>query len=220
MLPRVTGPPTDPTRRHRVSRPRDTSIDQRALAAALELLAEEGFEATTMQAVATRADVHSSALYRRWPSRVTLVEDAVSPVLAIASFEPTGDLERDLRRFVRTHAATWSTPAARAAMPGLLAHYQSTGAARSEEEWLPISARPQFLDILRAAPEGTVDPSVDPGDVFDVLLGAVMARSLVPTVIERDRPLERTLELVLKMLAPRPATAGRLDPRSARAEHV
>jgi AcrR family transcriptional regulator len=203
-----------------VSRPRDTSIDERALAATLELLAEDGFEATTMQAVAARADVHSSALYRRWPSRVALIEDAVSPVVAVASFAPTGDLVRDLRRFVRAHAATWSTPAARAAMPGLLAHYQATGTTRSEEEWLPISARPQFLDILRAAPDGDVDPFVDPDDVFDVLLGAVMARSLVPTVVERDRPLERTLELVLRMLAPRPATAGGHDPRSADAGHA
>lgn len=199
-----------------MSRPRDTSIDERALVATLEILAEEGFEGTTMQAVAARADVHASALYRRWPSRVALIEDAISPTVAAASFAPTGDLERDLRRFVRAHAATWSTPAARAAMPGLLVHYQASGTTRSEEEWLPISARPQFLDILRAAPEGTLDPSVDPDDVFDVLLGAVMARSLVPTVVERDRPLERMLELVLKMLAPSPVpTAGRPDPRPA-----
>ena len=203
-----------------MSRPRDTTIDERALAATLELLEEVGFEATTMQAVSARADVHASALYRRWPSRVALVEDALSPTVAIASFEPTGDLTRDLRRFLRAYAATWCSPAARAAMPGLLAHYQSTGAVRSEEEWLPISARPQFLDILRAAPEGAVDPAVDPDDVFDVLLGAVMARSLVPTVVERDRPLERTLELVLRMLAPRPATAARTDRRPADADHA
>ena len=204
-----------------MSRPRDTSIDERALVATLEILAEDGFEATTMQAVAARADVHASALYRRWPSRIALIEDALSPTVAIASFEPTGELARDLRRFLRAYAATWGSPAARAAMPGLLAHYQSTGAARSEEEWLPISARPQFLDILRAAPPGTVAADVDPDDVFDVVLGAVMARSLVPTVIERDRPLERTLELVLKMLAPPPAhRAGQTTTRSTDVDHV
>lgn len=185
-----------------MSRPRDTSIDERALAAALELLATEGFEATTMQAVAARAEVHASALYRRWPSRVALVEDALSPVLDAAAFEPSGDLVRDLRRFLRAYATTWAGPAARAGMPGLLAHYQATGTSRSEEGWLPISARPQFLDILRAAAPGSIDPAIDPDDVFDVLLGAVLARALVPTVIDRDRPLERTLELVLKMLDP------------------
>ncbi len=186
----------------RAGRPRHADIDQRALAAALELLAEVGFEGTTMQAVADRSGLHTSALYRRWPSRVQLIEDAVSPVLAVTSAPPTGDLVRDVRRFVRAFAASWCSPAARAAMPGLLAHYQTSGDARSAEEWLPISARPQFLDILRAAPPGSVDPTVERDDVFDVLLGAILARTLVPTVVERDRPLERTVELVLKLLRP------------------
>jgi AcrR family transcriptional regulator len=188
--------------RRAAGRPRDATIDAEALTTTLDLLVEKGFEGTTIQAVAARSGLHASALYRRWSSRTELIEDAISPVLAVTTFEPTGDLDRDLRRFLRAYTATWSSPAARAAIPGLLAHYQAAGRSRTAEEWLPISTRPQFLDILRAAPEGAVDPDVDPDDVFDVLLGAVLARVVVPTVAERDRPLERTLELILKMLAP------------------
>jgi AcrR family transcriptional regulator len=191
-----------PRANRRPGRPRDANIDQQAIAATLELLAEVGFEGTTVQAIAARSGLHASALYRRWSSRVAVIEDALSPVLAVTSFEPSGDLRRDLRRFVRAYAALWSSPAARAGIPGLLAHYQATGMSRSEEGWLKISVRPQFLDILRAAPPGSIDPQVDPEDVFDVLLGALLARAAVPTVADRRRPLERTVELALKMLQP------------------
>jgi len=185
----------------KAGRPRKDAIDQTALATTLQLLGEVGFEGTTIQAVAARSGLHASALYRRWSSRIELIEDAMTPLLVMAPLEPTGDLRRDVRRLVRTYVAAWSTPAARAAIPGLLAHYQSAG-TRSAAEWLPISARPQFIDILRAAPAGTVDPSVDPDDVFDVLLGAALARALVPTIVERHRPVERTVDLVVKMLEP------------------
>jgi AcrR family transcriptional regulator len=193
--------PTSTTRK--AGRPRDDAIDQTALATTLQLLGEVGFEGTTIQAVAARSGLHASALYRRWSSRIELIEDAMTPLLVMAPLEPTGDLRRDVRRLVRAYVAAWSTPAARAAIPGLLAHYQSAG-TRSAAEWLPISARPQFIDILRAAPAGTVDPTVDPDDVFDVLLGAALVRALVPTVVERHRPVERTVDLVVKMLEPRP----------------
>ena len=183
-------------------RPRDTSIDDRVLAAARDLLAEEGFDATTIQAITDRSGVHASAVYRRWPSRIEIIEKAVFPGFASVTVGATGDLRRDLRRFVRVYLATLGEPAARAAMPGLLASYQSTARDDGPEKWLAVSARPQFWDILRAAPAAMVDPAVDPDDVFDVLLGAIIARVLVPTVVRRDRPVERLVDMTLRLLHP------------------
>ena len=76
-------------------RPRDAGLSERALAAARELLTESGFEATTIQAVAARSGVHASAIYRRWPSRIELIEEAVFPGLSPLSVQPTGDLRTD-----------------------------------------------------------------------------------------------------------------------------
>jgi len=190
-------------------RPRDVSIDPRVLAAARELLTEHGFEDTTVQAIAERSSVHASAIYRRWPSRIEIIEQAVFPGFESVTVQPTGDLRRDLRRFIRAYLAAFGAPAARAAMPGLMAYYQSAGRAGAPEQWLAVSARPQFLDILRAAPTGSVDDAVDPDDVFDVLLGALLARVLVPTVVERGRPTERLVELTLRMLQPADVGAAR-----------
>ena len=185
-----------------LGRPRDGNIDTRVLQATRELLIEKGFDATNVRSIAEKSGAHASAIYRRWPSRLELIEEAVFPGFSTITVRATGDVHRDLNRFIRAYLAAFGAPAARAAMPGLLASYQSAGRSGAPEAWLSVSARPQFLDILLAAPDGAVDPAVDPGDVFDFLLGAIMAKTLVPTVAERGRPVERLVELTLRILQP------------------
>jgi AcrR family transcriptional regulator len=188
--------------RRRPGRPPDTSIGERALAAARELLVERGFEATTMQAVAERAAVHASALYRRWPSRIELIAEATFPGLDPGAVRPAGDLRRDLRRFIRAYLAAFTAPAAKAAAAGLLAHNQATDRPRPAALNLRVSARPQFRDILRAAPPGSIDPAIDPDDVFDMLLGAILVRTLLPAATARRQPVERIIDLVIRLLHP------------------
>jgi AcrR family transcriptional regulator len=185
-------------------RPRDPTIDGKVLDATRELLVDKGLEAATVQAIAERSGVHASAIYRRWSSRLDIVEEAVFPGPTRVRVEPTGDLARDIRRFVRSYLAVFDAPAARSAIPGLLASYQSSGRSDVPEKWVAVSARPQFAEILRRSGPGSVDPGVDPEDVFDVVLGAMLARALVPTVAERRRPVERLVELTLRMLRPAP----------------
>ncbi|MCA9512371.1 MAG: TetR/AcrR family transcriptional regulator [Myxococcales bacterium] len=189
-------------------RPRDARIDDRVLQATRAVLAARGFDGATVQAIASRARVHTSAIYRRWPSRIEIIEQAVFPGLSAADVRPTGNLPRDLRRFVRSYLAALGEPAVRAAMPHLLALYQG-GREAPNGAWLGVSARPGFVAILAAAQPGTLDAAVDPDDVFDVLLGAMLARVLVPTVARRERPAERLVELVLRLLRPCDGSATR-----------
>ena len=190
-----------------VGRPRDTTIDTKALAAARALLVERGFDATTLQAIAERAGVHASALYRRWPSRIQLIEDAAFPTARPVDVTPTGDLRLDLRRFVRAYIAAFGEPAARVAAAGLLAHHRTSDNPGAPSVYLRVSARPQFRAILAAAPPGSVDPTVDPDDVFDMLLGAIWTRVMLFAVTTRHRPIERTVDMVLRMVRPYPSTA-------------
>jgi AcrR family transcriptional regulator len=137
-----------------VGRPRDATIDERVLEAARELLVEVGFDATTLQAIAERSGVHASAIYRRWPSRVEIIEQVVFPGFESVTVEPTGDL----------------------------------------------------LDIIRAAPPASVDRDVDADDVFGMLLGAIVARTLIPTVSGRSRPVERLVDMTELLLRGRATT--------------
>jgi AcrR family transcriptional regulator len=193
------------TAKRSVGRPRDTSIDERVLDVTRSLLAHQGFDQTTIQAISERSGIHPSAIYRRWPSRIEIIEQVVFPGLNSVKVKPTGDLRADLHRFIRAYASTLDAPAARAAIPGLLAAYQSSERPRtSQSDWVAVSARPQFVDIVAAAPRGSIDPHVDIDDVFDTLLGSVMARILVPTVAGRDRPVERLVVMTERLLMPLP----------------
>ncbi len=163
-------------------RPRDEAIDERIRAAALELLAEQGYAATTMTAVARRAGVGTAALYRRWPSRTELVEQVVFPGFPELVLAPTGDLRGDVQRYVEAYCELFATPAARAAMPGLISDYQSDPAAPRHfgDSVAGLRVRAAFGAVLEhdLAATGT-GPAMDPDDALDVLIGAVMQHCFV-----------------------------------------
>jgi AcrR family transcriptional regulator len=152
-----------------------------------------------MQAIATLAGVHPPAIYRRWPSRLALIEDAAFSGLPAVAVVPTGHLRHDLRPFLQAYEASLVTPAARAALPGLLAAYQD--AELPATRWMHLSVRPVFAEILRAAP-ADVDQTLDLDEVFDLVLGAVLARVLVPTVAARQDWVETTADHIARLVRP------------------
>ncbi|GAB6901673.1 TetR/AcrR family transcriptional regulator [Kineosporia succinea] len=62
----------------RLGRKRDHSRDPEILDAALDVLAEVGYESMTVDMVATRAKAGKATLYRRWSSKADLVVDAIA----------------------------------------------------------------------------------------------------------------------------------------------
>jgi len=82
----------------RGGRPRDEAREQAILEAAIELLAEVGYEAMTIEAVAVRARSSKATIYRRWPGKGELVAEAMrrrtEPVLE--DLPDTGSLRGDL----------------------------------------------------------------------------------------------------------------------------
>lgn len=193
-------------------RPRDPTIETTVLAVTRALLKERGFAATTIQEISRRSGVHPPAIYRRWPSRLALIEDAAFSTPIEISFTPTGRLPDDMRRFLREYARNLGSPAARVAMPGLLAGHEGDG-ARATARWMRLSVRPQFAAILGAAGD-QVDPDLDIDHAFDVVLGAILARILVPTVAARRHWLDGTTDLIVR--AVRPATTSTTSTRSRR----
>jgi len=65
--------------------------------AAAALLASEGFERATIDAIADRSGVSRSTIYRHWPDRADLMRDAFSVVCAYERLESSGILHVDLR---------------------------------------------------------------------------------------------------------------------------
>jgi AcrR family transcriptional regulator len=82
-----------PTERPRIEGDREHQI----LDAALEVLAEVGYDRLTMDAVAARAKASKATLYRRWTNKVSLVIEALQRTKGPASVPDTGSLRGDLQ---------------------------------------------------------------------------------------------------------------------------
>src|SRR3954470_9047784 len=108
----MSGPTTtDVVRSSRGGRPRDPSRDGVIRAAILRLLADVGYGALTMDAVAAEAGVGKATIYRRWRTKQALVVDTISELNRAEAAPPdTGSLEEDLRLMLRSMVGVISGP--------------------------------------------------------------------------------------------------------------
>jgi AcrR family transcriptional regulator len=91
-----------------LGRRRDATRETAILDAALEVLAEVGYDRLTIDAVATRAKASKATVYRRWSNKAGLVVDALQTLKppptdgeAPCYFPDTGSLRGDLIAGVR-----------------------------------------------------------------------------------------------------------------------
>ncbi|MFJ4655238.1 TetR/AcrR family transcriptional regulator [Nocardia sp. NPDC088792] len=170
----------------RPGRPRDADKDLAVLIAARHLLAEVGYQQTTVVAIAKRAEVNTPAIYRRWPTRQALLEEAIHGPGGHAPPEPTGDLRADLATWVRIFLVRADSPAARAGVPGLLADSQ-TEEARRRLLAIGAPARKAFAELLGGAvDDGRIPPGADPEFLFEILSGTTTFHALVRGGRESD----------------------------------
>ncbi len=179
-------------------RPRDPQKDIDVLNATRELLVTEGFQATTIVAIARRAGVGAPTIYRRWPRREALIEDA-----AFSEVEPTemprasGDLWTDVRLWTARFLHRFADPVTRAAIPGLLTAYQHDAALfarlveRSEND-----ARALLTELLSGyltglAPEALVARA---NAVFDFLLASTAIRALTIGLVDEQSYCDHTAD--------------------------
>jgi AcrR family transcriptional regulator len=86
-----------PSEAHAAVRPRvEGDRELEILAAALEVLADVGYDRLTMDAVATRAKASKATLYRRWSTKLSLVIDALLVEKGPTVVPDTGTLRGDL----------------------------------------------------------------------------------------------------------------------------
>ncbi len=137
-------------------RPRDPSLDEAIRIAAREVVVEMGYEDTTLGVIAQRAGVSIPTIYRRWPSKHELIEEAVLHLDTFELPQPIGDLRADLGTWVRLFLDVAMEPAARAAVPGLMSAY-----SRNPESYSRLLTRGEIP--VRAAITQVIEQAVTPG---------------------------------------------------------
>ncbi|CDO05526.1 TetR family transcriptional regulator [Mycolicibacterium cosmeticum] len=168
-------------------RPRDPAKDAAVLRATRELLVEAGYQGTTMVAIAKRAGVGAPTLYRRWPTKEALVEDAAfghpSPAPLPAA---TGDVYTDLRTWVALFLDWLANPVTRAALPGLLTAYH-----RDESIYKRLVLRAE-ADVRALMAELLGGDAERADTVFDFLVATTVVRAMTRGLADREAFCDRT----------------------------
>ena len=96
----------EPQTKAKLGRKRDHTRDPEIMDAALDVLAETGYDGMTIDMVAARAKAGKATLYRRWASKGELVIDAVACMKPIDpdAIPDTGTLRGDLVAMIKPHA--------------------------------------------------------------------------------------------------------------------
>jgi len=200
-----------PERRHRAGRPRSERSRQAILAATLDLLGEQGFRSLSMEAIAQRAGVGKSTIYRWWSTKAELVSEAVDAEASERVGTPDlGDISADARALITSFVELVRSPLGRVMM--------ALEAEAGGDEGLRAALQERFLDarertgrvvLERAARRGEVRGDVDADLVMDVVMAVVMLRARTAPESLDERFVEALVELLVGgVTAPRREGSG------------
>ncbi|MFI7078679.1 MULTISPECIES: TetR/AcrR family transcriptional regulator [unclassified Micromonospora] len=177
-----------------------TAAIRRAL---MHELAAVGYGRLSIEAVARRAGVSKTAIYRRWNSKLDLVLDVVS---AVASRKlpmlDTGTLDGDVRLLLLVVTGALGHPMATQIIPDLLAEAarnpQIAGTLQSTLN--DYQDRIGEIVIGRAIERGELPPGADPRAAADLIVGPVYWRLAIARVPLEPSELARMAEAAVAAL--------------------
>jgi AcrR family transcriptional regulator len=201
----VHTPATSQRRRRRRGRPRSRSADKAIVDATLELLAERGFQAATINAIAARAGVGRNTIYRRWSGKEELIADAIRELSADLDMNEGDDLYSVLLEWIRDFTRVFSDPLFGRILPAVLGELErnpSFAVAYADRVVRP--RREALVELLeRAAERGELRRGADVDQIVDLLAGAPFVRLLpigLPPLTERYA--EKLLETIWYGIGP------------------
>ncbi len=194
---------TDPPRTSRGGRPRDPSRDGVIRAAILSLLADVGYGALTMDAVAAQAGVGKATIYRRWRTKEDLVADTIAAITR-EDMTPadTGSLESDLREMLHAIVGAVKGPTG-AATQALLSTVPHNPALAEAFRSGPIGVWAQAFEQIfsRAESRGELRPGLGGTVVAEAITAPLVQRWLVNGLPVTEEFADRVLsEVVMPLL--------------------
>jgi AcrR family transcriptional regulator len=164
-----------------LGRPRSIEADAAIAQAALAVLAESGFEGVTVEAVAQRAGVARSTVYRRYPGKPELLVTVLQHSCGAPIDDPdTGSVVGDLTEVAEgLHRSLSSTDLGRALPAVIAAATQHPEVADAHRAFVTGRRRVALAAVRRGIERGEIDPDVEPDTVVDLVVGPVFHRHYV-----------------------------------------
>lgn len=181
-------------------RPRSEQSHQAILQATLELLAEVGFSAIGIEAIATRAGVGKTSIYRRYSSKEELVADAIESVRQDVVIPDTGTFWGDIETLIQSAGQITLSPLGRQTVAMIISSAFNNPQFAQIYWKKSLQPRRQAFAIVveRAKARNEVHSEVDSNLVFDIISGVMLYASVFqPTDEPWEMYVSRALKLVL-----------------------
>ena len=186
-------------------RPRRAAAGKAIIDATLELLAERGFQATTIDAIADKAGVGRNTIYRRWPGKEELIADALAALTADLEVHESDDVYSYLLSWIRDLARVFADPFFGRILPVVLGELQRNPAfVEVYSERVVQPRRTALIELLTdAIDRGELRRDADVEQIVDLLVGAPFVR-LLPLGLSpvTERYAEELLETIWHGIAP------------------
>jgi AcrR family transcriptional regulator len=183
-------------------RPRSAKAQQAILAAAIELLLEQGLHVMSMDDVAERAGVSKATIYRWWASKELLALDALATEWATptpSAERDTGSLRGDLLARFRPWLRQLNRKPYGRVIAGLVAE------AQTDPEFAKLY-REHFVQprrdatrplLLRAIDRGEISADTNLEVTLDLLYGPIYHRLLHGHAPLNDRFVQQVIDAVI-----------------------
>jgi AcrR family transcriptional regulator len=182
----------------RRGRPRDASLDDRILDAALRHLAAKGYARLSIESIAEEAGVPKPTVYRRWKSKPDLATAALARLQSQEPFPLACTTRAELTRILENFRTNLLRPNGMAMIGTLLAEESHHPELLTFFRERIVGPRRRMLReaLERGIERGDIDQKADLDCAVNLLVGSFYALYLTGRGIPKDWP-RRTVGTVL-----------------------
>ena len=167
-------------------RPRSVKSHQAMLRATLELLGEVGFDTMSIEAIAKRAKIGKTTIYRRYSSKEELVADAIESIREDVVIPDTGNFWEDIDKLIENAAQITLSPLGKQTVAMIISSAASNSQFAQIYWTKYLQPRRQAFAIVleRAKVRKEISEDLDSGLIFDAMSGIMLYATIFQPINE------------------------------------
>lgn len=186
-------------------RPRQEHVTRAVLDAVVDLVAESGMAALTMDAVAARAGVSKPAMYRRWSTKQDLVIAAAESRIGPLTVPDMGDFRAELRAVLTARMKAYRQPGIDRLLAGVIGSAAEAGAEPGAYRAYTARVMCETRHLLeRGVARGDVRSDVDVSAASTLVAASLVFRMVGEQQMPDESLVESVVDLIGRAVDARP----------------
>lgn len=185
-------------------RPLSEKARQKALDAAVSILADDGLDGFSVEAVCRHSGVAKTTLYRHWSSANHLLVDALDCHVETVPTPDTGNLRDDMHAMAAAALELMGDPGRRQLMLDLLGAADRDPELAAIKEAMVGERTQPIVDIVNRAVERGEIPPIEPERAVSFVHGPLLSQILIRNEPPTDAELRDLVDLIVRGLGGTP----------------